>query len=301
MKHLGGNTIHFGMYTSLCPLAGSPHEKKRRKRLAEYYKGIEDDWGKLSNELKETGFWPRPDSPEMLNRWDMQVAPPDILVTNYSMLEYMLVRPIEYPIFQKTREWLESNPGAQVTLVLDEAHTYTGAPGTEVAHLIRRLKERFGLHNGSRQFRGIATTASLPEALSSTGEILKFVSDLFDEPENSFSLIRIPSPQANLTSHIPTQNAMHAFGDFQNNFKLDEPVPAIERIAKDLDLGEVNHHFVPQVALYQLLEKNPDITWIRNRTARNATLLSSLAEEAWGDLGNSEEQQTRHCWVTKCW
>ena len=35
----------------------------------------------------------------MLCRWDMQAAPPDILVTNYSMLEYMLIRPIEAPIF----------------------------------------------------------------------------------------------------------------------------------------------------------------------------------------------------------
>lgn len=61
------------------------------------------------------------------------------------MLEYMLVRPIENHIFELTRRWLESNPEARLTLVLDEAHTYTGAKGTEVAYLVRRLKERLGL------------------------------------------------------------------------------------------------------------------------------------------------------------
>ena len=86
----------------------------------------------------------------MLCRWDMQLAPPDILVTNYSMLEYMLVRPIESSIFDKTRLWLDTHDVARLTLVLDEAHTYTGAKGTEVAHLVRRLKERLGLSADSR-------------------------------------------------------------------------------------------------------------------------------------------------------
>ncbi len=291
MRHLRGNTIHFGMYTSLCPIAGPPQEEWRRKELEKYYKSLDDDWVKLRDELKHTGFWPRPDSPEMLNRWDMQAAPPDILVTNYSMLEYMLVRPIENPIFQKTREWLESDPETRITLVLDEAHTYTGAAGTEVAHLVRRLKERLGLQTGSRQFRAIATTASLPDTPSASGEILRFVSDLFGEPEECFSLIRIPSPQANLAERLPTPRALRAFGNFQTNFNLDEPHSAIKQIAKDLDLGEVDNQNAMQVALYRLLEKYPDVTWIRDRTARNATLLTRLAEEAWAGVGTQEEQQ----------
>ena len=60
------------------------------------------------------------------------------------------------------RSGLEDETGRTVTLVLDEAHTYTGAKGTEVAHLVRRLKERLGLQPGSHQFRAIATSASIP-------------------------------------------------------------------------------------------------------------------------------------------
>ena len=68
---------------------------------------------------------------------------PDVLVTNYSMLEYMLMRPFERPVFAETKRWLDQD-GTQLLLVLDEAHMYRGAKGAEVAFLIRRLRARLG-------------------------------------------------------------------------------------------------------------------------------------------------------------
>ena len=65
-----------------------------------------------------------PDDSELLTRHEVQAAPPDLLVTNYSMLEYMLMRPIERPIFDHTCEWLKSNPEEKFLVVLDEAHLY---------------------------------------------------------------------------------------------------------------------------------------------------------------------------------
>lgn len=290
-KYLNGNSLYFGMYTSLCPTAGPPQEEWRRKNLVEYYKGVNEDWDKLRNDLKETGFWPRPDSSEMLNRWDMQAAPPDIVVTNYSMLEYMLVRPIENPIFQKTKEWLENDPEACFTLVLDEAHTYTGASGTEVAHLVRRLKERLGITSGSTKFRAITTTASLPNTESSKNDIAKFVSDLFGEPQNDFTVIQIPSPQKNLLERESTKKSLEAFSTFQEKFNLEDPKPAIKQLVQDLDLGEIDTQLAPQVDLYRKLENNFDIAWIRDRIARNATPLSDLAESAWKGVGTDEEKK----------
>lgn len=290
-ENLLGNVIHFGMYTSLCPQAGPVQDKSRRQKLDEYMQRLEADWNNLRDDLRDTGFWPRPDSPEMLNRWDMQAAPPDILVTNYSMLEYMLVRPIEDPIFQMTREWLEKDRKARLTLVLDEAHTYTGAAGTEVAHLVRRLKERLGLESGSPQFRAIATTASLPNDPSAESKIRTFISDLFGEPEERFTLIQLKSPQANLAKRAPAVETLDAFSDFQTNFDLVNPAPAIEQLAQSLKLGDVDKNVAPQVALYSLLERNEDIGWLRQRTARNATLLDRLADEVWGDLRNQDIRQ----------
>ncbi len=289
-RNLRGNMIHFGMYTGLTQPTGSWAETWRRTKFAEYMQRIEADWRKLRIDLQETGNWPRPNSPEMLCRWDMQQAAPDILVTNYSMLEYMLVRPIEYGVFEQTRQWLTGAPDARFTLVLDEAHTYTGAKGTEVAHLIRRLKERLGIAPGSSQFRAIATTASVPAGADD--QLRTFTSDLFDEPTERFSLIRLGRGALDRPQRTPTERALHAFTHFHDTFDVQDPWPAMEQLSQDLELGTVDRTLDPQVALFTLLESNDtDIAWVRQRTARNATLLDSLAEECWDGLGTQDEQE----------
>ena len=55
-----------------------------------------------------------PEDPELLTRHEVLAAPPDVLITNYSMLEYMLMRPLERPVFDMTRAWLEANPQREV-------------------------------------------------------------------------------------------------------------------------------------------------------------------------------------------
>jgi ATP-dependent helicase YprA (DUF1998 family) len=293
-RNLNGNVIHFGMYTSLCKPTGGWTDKWRRDMFSSHFEKIEKDWQYLRKDLRETGFWPRPDSTEMVCRWDMQMAPPDIMVTNYSMLEYMLVRPIENEIFETTKNWLHDNDDAQFTLVLDEAHTYTGARGTEVAHLVRRLKERLGLDSGSKKFRSIATTASLPNNPNAKEELFDFMEDLFGEPRRRFTLITLPDSINELPNRKPTEKSLKAFADFYGNFTMTNPNMAIEQISKDLNLGHVDKTIEPEIALYRLLENSEDIIWVRQRTARNSTLLSDLANECWGDLGDDELRE----WAT---
>lgn len=88
---------------------------------------------------------------------------PDVLVTNYSMLEYMLKRPLEHGMFHETKEWLTEHPENKLMLVLDEAHLYQGALGTEVGLLVRRLLSSLGILGS--EFRNkvqfILTSASL--------------------------------------------------------------------------------------------------------------------------------------------
>lgn len=100
----------------------------------------------------------QPDDAELLTRHEVQENPPDLLITNYSMLEYMMMRPIERPIFDKTREWLQAFPEERILVVLDEAHLYRGAQGAEVGLLLRRLRERFNI--GPERFQVICATAS---------------------------------------------------------------------------------------------------------------------------------------------
>jgi ATP-dependent helicase YprA (DUF1998 family)/Zn finger protein HypA/HybF involved in hydrogenase expression len=99
---------------------------------------------------------------ELVTRHEVQAAPPDLLVTNYSMLEYMMMRPIERSIFDATREWLANNPTEQFLIVLDEAHLYRGAAGAEVGLLLRRLRDR--LHIPPERFQVICATASFKDA-----------------------------------------------------------------------------------------------------------------------------------------
>ena len=98
---------------------------------------------------------------ELLTRWDMLASPPDILVTNYSMINVMLMREREAPIFEATRRWLAADQERCFTLVVDELHAYRGTQGTEVAFIVRSLLRRLGLSPDSPQLRLVATSASL--------------------------------------------------------------------------------------------------------------------------------------------
>ena len=102
-----------------------------------------------------------PGDPELITRHEVHATPPDILVTNYSMLEYMLMRPLERPIFDHTSDWLKANPEERFLLVIDEAHLYRGAAGAEVALLIRRLRMRLGIPADRLQV--ICTSASFKD------------------------------------------------------------------------------------------------------------------------------------------
>lgn len=110
------------------------------------------------------------DSGEMFHRWEMQQNPPDILVTNTSMLSIMLMRhrhpeyandTADADIFQKTKAWLAEDEQHVFQLVVDELHLYRESAGTEVAYLVRLLLDRLGLSPGHKQLRILASSASL--------------------------------------------------------------------------------------------------------------------------------------------
>ncbi|MGD0953662.1 MAG: DEAD/DEAH box helicase [Methanotrichaceae archaeon] len=81
---------------------------------------------------------PEPYDSEQLSREEIKATPPDILLTNYVMLEYILTR------FEDKEIFPTENMGVLRFLVLDEIHTYTGKKGADVAYLIRRLKQHTG-------------------------------------------------------------------------------------------------------------------------------------------------------------
>lgn len=73
------------------------------------------------------------------DRETLRKHPPDILLTNYKMLDFLLLRPEDKTL------WTDNTPDTLRYLVLDELHTYDGAQGSDVACLIRRLIARLAI------------------------------------------------------------------------------------------------------------------------------------------------------------
>lgn len=135
------------------------------------------------------------DDRELLTRHEMvrdpetgQGAAPDVLVTNYSMLEYMLMRPFERPVFEETRAWLDE-PGSRFLLVLDEAHMYRGAKGAEVAFLLRRLFARLGINDRPEKLSVICTSASLGGTGDAREVARRFAADLTGKAPSGFEVV----------------------------------------------------------------------------------------------------------------
>ena len=161
------NRFYFGRYTGLTPVPGQ--ERNENNTKTNNIRRLQNKLEKLQRQAEKAGesdetryFFPStdPDTSEMWSRWDMQEHPPDILITNYSMLNIMLTRDLEQSIFDKTKEWLEK-PDSVFHLVVDELHSYRGTAGSEVAYLLRTLFNRLGLDPDSPKLRIIASSASL--------------------------------------------------------------------------------------------------------------------------------------------
>jgi ATP-dependent helicase YprA (DUF1998 family) len=187
-ENLNNNQIYFGSYTSQTPTPGVHGDQQKHKDVRGHYSATCNTWNSLSDEDKNSGLYQNPYGSELLYRWDMQATPPDLLITNYSMLEYMLLRGVDEGIFTKTRDWLESNPNHIFTIVVDEAHSYSGTKGTEISYLLKRLLLRIGAKDN--QVRFIATSASLGADDSAQEKARTFAARLFGADEATFTVIQ---------------------------------------------------------------------------------------------------------------
>ncbi len=119
---------------------------------------------------------------EMISRREMWASPPNVLITNYAMLEYLLLRPDDNAFFDGP------NADHWRFLVLDEAHTYSGVKGIETAMLIRRVKDRVAAGLPGR-LQCAATSATLGRGVADAPEIMQFASRLFGEEFSESDLV----------------------------------------------------------------------------------------------------------------
>jgi len=186
----------FGMYTGRTPYAGEQKKTQDMKLAETLRKDLINRDAVTKEQLINMGKYPAKyelqsyidalsegkhvtssRDTEMLSRFEMQKKTPDILITNYSMLEYMLMRQSEQGIWKDTRQWLEMSPYNKLLFIIDEAHMYRGATGGEVALLIRRFMHKLGIKREQMQF--ILTSASIPS--NSNEKVTEFACDLTAE------------------------------------------------------------------------------------------------------------------------
>ena len=176
--------ISFARYTGVTPPNAHTREAEELQRSWDKIRELINQHGENVEELFPRFINTDADSTEYWNREQILETPPDILITNYSMLNVMLMREQEDGLFDSTREWLAASEDHVFYLILDELHTYRGTPGTEVAQLIRLLLARLGLTPDSPQIRYLATSASLNVENST------FISDFFGIPQERFVVIQ---------------------------------------------------------------------------------------------------------------
>lgn len=310
-KGKGGRPVTFGMYTSRTPYAGQQSYSKDRTHLnplIDYYLKIDEETPELAAEMKARGRWiakdlkrfknskikkmkdtykTSKDDAELFTRHEMQQHSPDILVTNYSMLEYMLMRPIERNIWDETREWLAEDKENEFILVLDEAHMYRGTSGAEVALLIRRLQQRLGIPRD--RMRCILTSASLGKE-GDEKSATQFAERLTGKLVNrSFKLIEgvkevrgkkgtLTKNEFDLFSQIEIDEFHNRVDDYHTFYRHNKEV--FERLnweALPNKLEELEEY------LYRQLDEYPPLETIISLVSGNACTLERIAKAIYPD------------------
>lgn len=209
---------------------------------------------------------------EMVLRSEMRRTPPHILLTNYSMLEYLLLRPLDSQIFDngRARRWK--------FIVLDEAHQYRGSQGIEMALLLRRLKQR--LREGGRiePFSCIATSATLVGGAKDKAAVAKFATDLFDANfcEDDVILGGMDSIPKLGPKKLLLEDYCYLREILENK---DEK---LKHIAGKLQVSLQENSSVCDVV--QLLQKDARCTHLRHLITGKPTKIQEVADQVFDDL-----------------
>lgn len=219
---------------------------------------------------------------ELISREQMRAAPPHLLLTNYAMLEYLLLRPQDTELFDGpfADQWR--------FIVVDEAHTYDGAAGIEVAMLLRRLKERV-VGSATGRLTCIATSATLGEGPKDFGRAAEFAKNLFGEGFTADDVIEATRQER---PPIATwgQGTAALYADLAALW-ADAP-----RAPMPTDIAAIAHRHAlpaaaarattddPAEALYRLLAGDARLRQLQERLREGPAALDALAPALFPDL-----------------
>ena len=183
---------------------------------------------------------------EQVSRKALRESPAPVLVTNSTMLEYMLVRTEDRPVLDQSR-------GKLRWIVLDEAHTYIGSQAAEMALLLRRVLHRFDVDPSDVRF--VATSATIG-GVDAGNDLQRFLADVSGAPPDRVHVVTgerlvppLPQPDPVRTPETPTglqsetlyEALCHHPGARAIRFRLAEKPTALKALRQesDLDVEEI--------------------------------------------------------------
>ena len=159
--------------------------------------------------------------------------PPDILLTNYKMLDYLLIRPRDRDL------WRFNEPGDLRFLVVDELHTFDGAQGTDLACLVRRLKDRLSVAD---DLACVGTSATVGDDLTA---LLGYATEVFATPFDQNAVLR--EEREGIADFLPPVSVDYwPSADQVTEFATNDP-------------GDVADHLIQAAKLWLPENLQPDI------------------------------------------
>ena len=231
---------------------------------------------------------------EVRSRKLLRELPPPILVTNATMLEYMLVRRIDAPIIEQSKGHLR-------WIVLDEAHTYLGSNAAEVSLLLRRVMEAFEADPSEVHF--VATSATIS---SSDGgaeqELREYLANLGGIDPERVSVItgRRLTPELSefkdASESFPSVDDLAALSDGKARFERLASVPKVRELRSDLTkqpmtLEQIQSYFPENTDPTKTLEY---LDWFSDKSESNPVLPLR------GHFFMRTQPGLWACWDSKC-
>jgi len=219
---------------------------------------------------------------ELVLRSEMRETPPHILLTNYSMLEYLLLRPSDSPLFDhgQARWW--------TFLVLDEAHQYRGARGIEMTMLLRRLKKRLQDGGRAEPFRCIATSATLVgEEDDKAAVVARFAGDLFGEEFRAEDVaFGEPEPIRGFGQEVFAPEDYRLLGEVLREKNMGDR-HSLDKLAARVGLT-LSFDEDPQNTLGRLLLRDSRSTQLRRLITGNPADVETIAGQVFAELSSEQ-------------
>ena len=232
--------------------------ESQRERLSAWAEGLGGRvrFALYNGDTPETSFkagGKKSSSVELTNRTDIRNNPPDILVTNITMLEYLLLR-------KGDRSILEASQGALCWIVLDEAHSYVGSQAAEMALLLRRCAQAFGAT--PQGVRLMATSATIGGEVDATEKLATFAAALAGQDRARIEVVAG-------VEHAPD---------------LGTPGPDTPIQVETLD-------GLDPAALWARLAPHPRVQILRQALSAGPVALGDVAQHLWGETTRRVDAQ----------